>query len=251
MISKQQSIANFIKNMDDLISSNYILADKKISIMLKGVSSSKLFIELFEFCAEGFNFELAQKRAFLIGSGYGAGRFVLPSDSRSIIALVFWLLCQLDNKSIEFLKLLENYFNAGNFKESFNRFAREVLTPFKNETLFAVNSMLGNVVRDEKKVIVEKVEKPVLTLEQSDKIKTLLNESKAIILQYKMEDRLKAELLALYDDFLFCLYGTDADRLKVSFLGYKYSTLYHRKLDVSVGEIEKILTECGILQNYD
>ena len=66
-----------------------------------------------------------------------------------------------------------------------------------------------------------------------------------------MSQQLKAELLALYENFLSSLYGTSADKIKLAFLGYKYSTLYHRKLDVSVGEIEIILKRCGILDEFN
>ena len=66
-------------------------------------------------------------------------------------------------------------------------------------------------------------------------------------MQYKIEPELKADLMALYDNFDQALFESDPDRIKVAFLGYKYSTLYHRKLDVSVNKIEDILKSCGVL----
>lgn len=250
-MTREQSVANFTKNIDELIESNYILASKKISLLLKGVSSSKLFFELFEHCTADFNYNDAKKRAIVSASTYGAGRFIMPKDSRSIIAFVFLLLCEVDMNEMGLLNLLETCFFEGGYNESFRRFAKEVLTPFKNEVMLAVSKMLNTTKYSLQAVEVKKVEKPVLTDAQSLEIKKYLNESKAIILQYKMEAKLKAELLALYDNFTDALYGTDRDRLKLSFLGYKYSTLYHRKLDVSVGEIEKLLIGYGILDEFN
>ncbi len=251
MLSREQSVVNFTKNIDELISSNYILATKKISILLKGISSSKMLFELFEHCTTGFNYQDVKRRAILKGASYGGGRFIMPKDSRSIIAFVFLLLYEIDSQEMQLLDLLEKCFYEGGYNESFHRFAKEVLVPFKTEVLLTVSKIIGSTKYDMQVVEVKKAEKPVLTDEQSEQIKKLLNESKAIILQYKMESKLKAELLTLYDDFTNALYGTSSERLKISFLGYKYSTLYHRKLDVSVGEIEKLLTSYGILDEFN
>lgn len=250
MPTREQSIALFKKNCDDLIASNYILANKKISVLLKAVSSSKLFVELFEFCAEGFDYEETKRRSIVKGLSYGSGRFVMPSGSREIIAFVFLLLCEIDLKELDFMKLLETCFYEGGYNESFKRFSKEVLVPFKNEVIYAVEKMISGEPESRitsSSVKVQKAVKPVLNDESTEKIKALLNQSRSIILQYKMDTQLKTELMALYDDFSSALYGTDAERLKLSFFGYKYSTLYHRKLDVSVGEIETILKENGII----
>lgn len=253
MISREQSISNFTRCVNELIASNYILADKKISTLLKCVSSSKIFMELFEFCTQGFDYNLVKSRSFISGKQGERGKFVLPTNPQSIIALVFLFLCEIDTKRVSFFPTLDYYFyEDGNYKESYARFASQVLLPFKNEVLHVIEQMIaGEKTLDSSKVVVKKVEKPVLDENQSEIIKNLLNQSKAIILQYKMSQQLKAELLALYENFLSSLYGTSADKIKLAFLGYKYSTLYHRKLDVSVGEIEIILKRCGILDEFN
>ena len=68
-----------------------------------------------------------------------------------------------------------------------------------------------------------------------------------MILQYKIDPRPKAELIALYDNFKQAIFEGDPDKLKVAFLGYKYVAFYHRRLDVSVEKIEEILVKSGIL----
>lgn len=252
MLTREQSIANFVSNMDELTTSNFILVDKKISILLKGVSCSKLFMELFNHCTENYDYLGQKSKCFIKGGAFGSGRCVMPTDGKDVIAFVFLLLFEIDSHRQDFISLLDAYFREENVGESFRRFAKEVLIPFKKEVVYAVNQLISQKPTfDTEKVSVTKVEKSVLPDDKADYIKALLNRSKAVILQYRMEDQLKAELLALYDDFSENLYGKSNYRIKMSFLGYKYSTLYHRKLDVSLGEIEKILKECGILDDYN
>ncbi len=267
MLSRERSIENFEKNADALIQSNYIFATVRITTLLKGIATSKLFLELFNFCVDGFDFEEAKKNVIVHDEIRDTYRFVLPRDSKSIIAFVFMLLCEIDSNSaklgeqkslrivgdgMELIDILDKCFHEESYNLSFKRFASEVLIPFKNEVINAAKTMIGETPDfDTTAIVVSKVEEPVLTDEQSEKIKKLLSESKSIILQYKMEPKLKSELLTLYDNFSDSLYGTSRDKLKVAFLGYKYCTLYHRKLDVSVSKIEKILQAAGILDDYE
>ena len=64
MVTRKQSIEQFRSRMDELIASNYILADKKITDVLKTVTASKLFYELISYCADGFDYEAEKAKAF-------------------------------------------------------------------------------------------------------------------------------------------------------------------------------------------
>ena len=247
MTTRNQSIETFSHNMDEIISSPYVLSAVKISNLLKGISSSKILYELFNFCLEDFDYESVKKEYFIGGVGRETGRFLMPPNSKIFLAFGFTLLYLVDMKKEDLMSILGNYFYANDLNSAYKNFAGEFLKPFKEQTLLALEKMIeGEKARPKAKVSKSTV-KNVLSAKDSRLIDELLDQSKGVILQYKIDPQPKAELIALYDNFKQAIFEGDPDRLKVAFLGYKYVAFYHRRLDVSVEKIEDILTKAGIL----
>ena len=245
-MNDKQSIEFFSKAVDELSSTTYLLAEKKITAVLKSIAVSDVLMELFAYCTKDFDYDKEKKNYFVKGDNVD-GKYLLPPDSRTIIALSFSLLYKIDVKDEEFFHILSDYFCKSDLSLAFKRFSAEFLKPFKVEVLSAVGAMISGVSNETKVVAKRPAEKPAVSFSDAALIKDLLKKSKNIILQYKIEPELKADLMALYDNFDQALFESDPDKIKVAFLGYKYSTLYHRKLDVSVGKIEEILKSCGVL----
>ena len=246
MLTQTQSIENFKTNMDELLSCKYVLSAKKISNLLKGVSSSKLFIELFDFCTQGFNYQDSFKKYFTTTTSAGR-RFLLPPDSKTIIALGVCVLYAIDARELDFVTLLNEYFYENDVNAAYARFAKELLYPFKREVLIAVNAMVTGALEapDARQTVKETAK--VLSDSDVKTIKELLEQSKSVILQYKLEPDLKAELMCLYDNFIASLYEGEGARIKVAYLGYKYGILYHKRHDVGLMKIQEILSKGGIL----
>lgn len=333
MATREQSVRNFIFCMDEVINSNYILASKKISVLLRTIASSKLLYELFDYCSRDFDYPSVRARAIVEGETAGHGTFTMPVGGKNVIAFVLHLLYEIDAENADLTRLLTYCFYDGSFNDSYKRFAREVLIPFKEQTVTAASCMLGSDVlssappqpraegpaakpkrpqaapapsavrsvseteplpprkpeatrealggelknkngarrearahnfqggkpkkRDDSGIVQLEMPladfdgepKPSLTGEQIEKIRSLLIESKSLILQYKMETAQKSELMELYDEFMSALTTGEPERVKLAFLGYKYTTLYHRKLDASVGKIQQILIDSGIIND--
>lgn len=136
MVTRKQSIEQFRSRMDELIASNYILADKKITDVLKTVTASKLFYELISYCADGFDYETEKAKAF------GENGFRFPQTDKELVAFVFCLLGEFDSGRADILKILEKYFPADNYDKSYKRFCAELLTPFKDCVLNAAEAMV-------------------------------------------------------------------------------------------------------------
>ncbi len=248
MQTKLKSIENFKKYMDDLISSNYVLSEKKLTDLMRSISTSKLFFTLFEYCTEDFDYEAAFSQAFIPGDGYGNGKFVLPRDAKVQIALIFSLLFQINAKEMDFLNLLEKYFFVNSYNESYRNFAMQVLLPFRSEVLRAVEAMAEDDSVPLKAPVVKPIETKTIKDEDAKTVIKLLDESRSIILQYKIEPNQKAEIVDLYQNFKDALFDGDGEKIRIAYLGYKYATLFHRKLDGTLWKIESILKKNGILR---
>ncbi len=249
MITQEQSVELFIKNIDEIISTRYVLSQLKISNLLKGIAQSKMLCELFEHCNEGFNFDQVYNSCFQMGKNFADGKYVAPTAPRDIIALCFVVLYKIDSKEINFMKLLGDYFHKDELEDSYQFFCQTFLSPFKEEVLYAVKAMITGITEEPKTKAV-RVVKTYLPEAQIRLVKDLLTATKSLILQYKMDDVSKAELMLLYDNLVNSLYENDLERIKIAFLAYKYSTLFHRKNDSSVQKIEKILIDGGVLDAH-
>ena len=145
------------------------------------------------------------------------------------------------------MTMLNEYFYESDINAAYLKFAKELLAPFRREVMIAVNAMVtGKTDAPEARQTVKETAN-VLSGEDVKTIKALLEQSKGVILQYKLEPDLKAELMCLYDNFIASLYETAPEKIKVAFFGYKYGILYHKKHDVGLLKIQEILTKGGIL----
>lgn len=247
MPTRAQSLEVFSKNMDELITSPYVLSTVKISNLLKGVATSKMLCDLFAFCVGDFDYE-TQKGDYLIkGERTGEGKFVFPPDQKTFIALAFSLLYSVDLKVEDLMNILGNYFYAPDLDSAYKNFCARFLAPFKEEVLSALKKMIeGEAAAPAAKV--SAATDKALGADDLKEIDALLDQSKSVILQYKIEPELKAELVVLYDNFKQAIFDNEAKKLKVAFLGYKYAALFHRRLDVSVEKIENILKKANVIQ---
>jgi len=119
-------LENFSKNVDDFINSKFLLVESKLSKFLSNIAKNKLLYALIEVCLKDFNFETEFKVAT------EGEELVLPSKAEKIVAFVFCLLVEADNKKLDFYKFLKLYFNSKDVEDSFRLFNEKVIIPFKN-----------------------------------------------------------------------------------------------------------------------
>ena len=254
MQTKQQSVDNFTKNIDALIYSTYILSDKKLTDLMRTLSTSKMLYRLIEHCTDDFDFYGQYEKSFVAGDTFGKGKYIPPVDARSTIAFVFGLLYQINTNQIELLPLLDKYFYAGENTDRFRNFTMQVLVPFRTEILNATKAMMEEEYVDVEPVSVQV--KPVsenqkrtyaLSKKDAKQIGAYLEETRSIILQYKIDVKQKTELTEIYTSFKNSLYGDNAKQIKIQYLAYKYVTLYYRKNDNKITHVESILKNAGII----
>jgi hypothetical protein len=131
IIDDNKILEEFIFACDDLINSRFIVAERKITNVLKVLVSNEALFDIIKFCFIDFNFSTEWEK-ISVKSTSNNYRIVMPRDSKIIIALVVNLLYEFDRKSIEIHKFLIQYFNArGDAQDAFNSFCRTFILPFK------------------------------------------------------------------------------------------------------------------------
>ncbi len=125
-MDNQYYLDSFSKSVDEFVNSKFLLVETRLSKFLSSIAKNKLLYSLIERCLQNFNFEQKFKEVT------ANDKFTLPSKAEDIIAIVFCILVEADNKKLNFYQFLMEYFNAKEVDESFRKFNESVIIPFKN-----------------------------------------------------------------------------------------------------------------------
>lgn len=118
----------FNESCEDFLNGKYILAEYKISSILKAINNSDKLKNIVISCIENYNFSEQLKAA--VGENL---IITLPDTAKGIIAFCFSLLYNIDNKNIKFYDFLLTYYNYNEISnlESYKSFAMNIILPFK------------------------------------------------------------------------------------------------------------------------
>ena len=135
MDERLTAINGFLTACDELINGTYVLADVKISEVLKSIAGSKDLTDLFSAVTERFDYPKAKQLCLRFPAAKGAahGAAFLPSERGEVLAFVFCLLVEFDGGAVRLNDFLLRYFyDDGSYTASFSLFADRMLRPFRD-----------------------------------------------------------------------------------------------------------------------
>ncbi len=244
--SVARAVNVFSARCDELISSNFILADKKISAVLKAVAGSEFLFKLVQNCLEEFDYEGEKERRFV----QNGSRFALdmPSEPDKLIAFTFRLLLDFDNKEMDLHKFLQTFFyEDGSYFESFSSFCKIIIVPFK----FTVRDIAKALLESEREK--EEEEKSttadaLIGRSAAERVIKLASEDRAAVNSSKyLSETDKKELSEITDGFISAVKTMEKGLVRVMFLSYKHSLKNIKKLRANADKIAEILEENNMI----
>lgn len=257
-MTKYEELSLFLERADELIDSKYILADIKIANLLKSIALSDTLLALFKNCLTDFDYVSAQKK-YLVKSQYLAadkGEFILPPNSRDLLAFIFTVLVDIDSKRIDMSAFISKYFYVdGSFASGYDAFITGMIKPFKNSVKMLMESVIDGKLQDPVEALNEEEarrereriefekeqEKEKELLEKTygkslKAIKEILVEDKQKVRASKKKD--KDDILLVVDMLANVLESEDKDAIEYAFVSYKYLAIAHPIL--FFGRVKKI-----------
>jgi len=129
--NEKGKVLEFFYALDEMIGGKFILADIKISKILKCIADCETLYNLFAKNLVDFNFKQEFKDSILDKKVNGA-LIELPEEKEKIMAYVFHLFVEADNKKLDLQNFINEYFfNPDGYNFSYGSFSRNVLFPFK------------------------------------------------------------------------------------------------------------------------
>ena len=259
-MEKREELNLFLERCGELIDSKYILADVKIANLLKSIALSETLLALFKNCLIDFDFEDA-KTKYLVKSQFlssDKGEFILPPNSKELLAFIFNVLVDIDAKRIDMGNFINKYFFVdGSFSSAYDAFVTAMIKPFKNSVKMFMESVIDGKLQDpieafveeenrrakEEKEREEQVQKEKELLAKSygasvKAIKEILLEDKQKIRASKLKESVKEEILLVIDMLANVIESEDKDAVIYAFISYKY-VAKSKKL-IFMGRIKKV-----------
>lgn len=265
-MTKREELDLFLERADELIDSKYILADIKIVNLLKSIAGSDTLIALFKNCLTDFDYEQAQKR-YLVKSPYlseDKGEFVLPPNSREMLAFIFNVLVDIDSKRIDMGAFISKYFYVdGSFSSGYDAFITSMIKPFKNSVKMLMESVIDGKLQDPVEALTEEENRRAKEKEEESiraekervlyekkygesvkKIKELLLEDKQKVRASRLDEKTKEEILLVVDMLANVIESEDKDAVEYAFISYKYVAKSHKILFIRrTAKIYKLLKD--------
>ncbi len=250
-MNKHEQLDLFLDRTRELVDSTYILADVKIAGVLKAIASSETMVAIFQNCLSGFDYYAAKKK-YLVPSKFvkDKGEFILPQNSRELLAFIFTLLVDIDGNRISLGEFINTYFfEDGSFSSGYSAFINAMIKPFRNSVKLLMEKVIEGSVQDPVEAIVEQEEKLAREKEEAERnkikeqelskkvggesiiaTKDLLFADKQKIKKAKLEDSEKKQMTLIIDMLANAIESDDKDAIEYAFVAYKYLTIASKKL---------------------
>lgn len=131
-MTDEKEITDFIEAANHAIDGKSIVAEKRISSLLRTIAASDRLIEVFKTVTRNYDFRTEFNRACdKVGS---RGKLVMPSTPAAFLAFAFCLLMEIDAGKRSLRELVDEFYRAPNANEQYAMFASAVLVPFRDVT---------------------------------------------------------------------------------------------------------------------
>lgn len=134
MTDDPSKITEFSSACDDMLNTQYILVQGRISAILKTIATSKILYNFFDRILQNFDYKETAKNCTSVSEM----RIKLPNSPQEIAAFVFCVLLDIDKQNIELIDFLQ-FFGGNDLNQSYKNFLKEFITPFKDSVLLALN----------------------------------------------------------------------------------------------------------------
>lgn len=126
-------IQAFYKACTDTKYAKFILAENKISEILRAIVNSPELVSIVSDSLAGFNFS-SEFNKIQVKNEMRRINIILPKDPHKLVAIVFSLLGEIDAHRVDFHDFIFSYFDAGGstLLECYDKFVQTIILPFRN-----------------------------------------------------------------------------------------------------------------------
>lgn len=238
-------LAEFTSGVNNLIESKLILVDKNIATVLKCVATTPVLCKCLADTIQTTSYATEFSRAkvsWTTTEGRVINQLKLPVDRNRLFSFVVCLLTEVDSGRRNFLDFLKEYYHPTDSNLGYEKFADEVLKPFKQAGV----SLLANVdpesLNGENTARAEKFFAAEKMYIESALLKDIFQQIEQINIKVHCEDFSPAvveEISVLCEYFSNALYLKNPKILWIVWIAFKRTVNKYPKLDSFLSSINK------------
>ncbi|MBO5866827.1 MAG: hypothetical protein J6Q55_02080 [Clostridia bacterium] len=238
-------LAEFTSGVNNLIESKLILVDKNIATVLKCVATTPVLCKCLADTIQTTSYATEFSRAkvsWTTTEGRVINQLKLPVDRNRLFSFVVCLLTEVDSGRRNFLDFLKEYYHPTDSNLGYEKFADEVLKPFKQAGV----SLLANVdpesLNGENTARAEKFFAAEKMYIESALLKDIFQQIEQINIKVHCEDFSPAvveEISVLCEYFSNALYLKNPKILWVVWIAFKRTVNKYPQLDSFLSSINK------------
>lgn len=243
-------LAKFTESINVLIEGKLILVNKNIASVLESVASSQILCKCLADTLRTTSYATEYSRARVCwtrSDGVVVSQLKLPQDRNRLFAFVVCLLTEVDSGRRNIVDFLREFYTDQNGDPSYERFANEVLRPFKHAVEAILCSVDPESLNPEKVVVAERFYNPERVYVDSATVVgiiSVMDDLRVALRSEQLSMREQNEVRKVHEYLLNALYLKNPRVLELSWIAYKntlriYQSAYYllEKLSYSMRSV--------------
>ena len=231
--SVKQAYSLLAERCNVMLKSKYIMSSNCISSILKVIASVPCLTNYLVKCSQDFSFDMTFDAATKTST------FILPEDSKQVVAFVSELLYKFDRKEIDLTKFIKRFYPELNFEGSYQAFCQDVIAQY----LMAFSTILHDEdVQDAKRASAQALDaaRPQIT----ECILTLIG---VVTNDESLKEEKRNDIVEMLNGFNYAFEIENVKMIKVIWIGLKSVTTGYKKGASYMLSIERILGTYAII----
>ena len=253
-VQNKNDLALFSEKVNDLLTSKFIISEKRITDLLKFVVSTQSLTVPLRKTIKDFSYaaEFARNKLILSDEpGAVRSKLSLPVDRGRLFAFVFCLLAEFDTHKREFSSFVMEYFYDEDINFAYEKFLDEVIRPFKKAGEYILkdvdpDSLDSQPLKDGEEFF--KAERVYISSPSYEKIITSLHFfKKKLDAEIPASSADKAEAKEVADGLTYALMSKNPKLIRLMWLAFKSACERFKGAEKFVADIKEQLTINNLL----
>ncbi|MCL2176930.1 MAG: hypothetical protein FWB72_03135 [Firmicutes bacterium] len=232
-----QALQKFLSDCDEVIQSNFIVAERKITALLKTLTEEEALFEVIKKAFAGFDFD-TEFATSLTREASGI-KINLSKNLNKVIGLVLTILYKIDRGQIDFNYFLNEHFSSPNLQAAYNSFVGAMILPFRR----AIELQLNDIEIDPDEIEAAD-DSPEADIPQ-DVIEKAVFIFRDITSSVKSNPRINAternDLLTISEGLKNAIVAKDTNLINIIWIGFKNTFKGYFALEQKVNELRVLL----------
>lgn len=250
------AILNFVASCNEFINGKFLFATAKLQSMYDEILLSPDLDKLFLECNKDFDYSLEMTKAF-VKMPTKIGYFTKPEELDKFLALVFGILKEIKEETLDFNIFASKYFSSEDKTPPTQKFAQNVILPLRDTVAkyfeLDENNKTRNVLTDF--VIEEKQEEQTTPVSEPveeepkidltpifEEIKDISSNMLTIVKQMqKLKNDIKSDAIFILSEIINACSFSDIEKAYALVVGFKYLAKNIKSIKYQMQALEVVL----------